>query len=297
MDEKNVTAAAPAANQLQEESPAGVERLQKLISERGFCSRRKAEELIVAKRVTVDGTIVDTLGASFDPDCEIVIDGTRLPTRSEIESHKVYIALNKPLGFICTASDPQHRRLVTDLVPPRYGRVYPVGRLDINSEGLVFLTNDGEFANLITHPSSAPAKVYEVTIDDRLSSEQKERLAQGIVLEDGLTAPCQVREIGISLDPKTGAKNGTYRIVLHEGKNREVRRMMAYFGHRVLRLRRTQIGLIKLGKLRKGSFVVIPEKVVAAIVNDCRQRKIQNDYKIRIKGGTPSQEPVEDGEE
>lgn len=267
-----------------EETPER-ERLQKVIAERGYCSRRKAEELIQKGRVTVDGKVVDTLGETVSPDAHIEIDGTPLPTKEEMESRKVYIAVYKPLGFICSAFDPQHRRLITELIPPRYGRVYPVGRLDINSEGLVFMTNDGEFANLITHPSSSPEKVYEVKIDTRLTPQQQEELRNGIMLEDGMTAPCQVKEIAFSLSEVTHSINGVYRITLTEGRNREVRRMMQYFGKNVLTLKRTQIGMVKLGKLRKGSYVVLPDPIVQRIMEDCRLRKMQNDYRAPRKYG------------
>ncbi len=263
-----------------------IARIQKIISERGFCSRRKAEELIQAGKVEVDGKLVTELGASFPVDCEVVVDGKKLPSKAEIDSRKYYIAVNKPLGFICSASDPQNRRLVTELVPPQYGRVYPIGRLDINSEGLVFLTNDGEFDNLMMHPSSAPAKVYEVQIDGRLTPAQLEQLRNGIVLEDGLTAPCDAIEIGCSQAPDfSGKVYGLYKITLQEGKNREVRRMMQYFGFNVVHLKRTQIGIVKLGKMRKGSYVVLPPDIVERMRRDCLMRKAHNNYKAPRKYG------------
>lgn len=254
----------------------GKDRLQKIIAERGYCSRRKAEDLIEAGKVKVDGVLVNTLGQRFLKDCKIEIDGKPLLSLKDSvaagQNPYVYLAINKPLGFICAASDPQHRRLVTELVPPKYGRVFPIGRLDINSEGLLLLTNDGDFSNLVMHPSSSPDKVYEVRIDSRLTYPQMDELRKGIVLEDGLTAPCQIKEVGFTLN------DATYEITLHEGKNREVRRMMNYFGKNVKGLRRIQIGPLKMGNMKLGSYVVLPTAVVDKIRKNCLAKKVANDY-------------------
>lgn len=250
----------------------GKERLQKIIAERGYCSRRKAEQLISNGKVTVDGASVTQLGDRFPVDCKIEIEGKPLLSLKESKGEFVYLAVNKPTGFICSAADPQHRRLVTQLVPPKFGRVFPVGRLDINSEGLVFLTNDGEFANLVTHPSSSPDKTYEVKIDSRLTREQMAELSQGIMLEDGMTAPCLVKEVDLSI------YGYSYWITIHEGKNREVRRMMEYFKKHVLGLKRIRIGSIEMGNLKKGAYVELPQAVVDKIKADCAARKAANDY-------------------
>lgn len=249
-------------------SEDGKVRLQKIIADRGFCSRRKAEEYITAGRVTVDRRVVDQLGSSFDPNCRIEIDGFVLPKVGQ----KVYLAVNKPLGFICTASDPKDRKLVTQLVPPQYGRVFPIGRLDINSEGLILLTNDGEFANLVMHPSSSPDKTYEVSIDKRLSREEMEKLSNGIMLEDGMTAPAKIREVGISI------YKCTYQITIHEGRNREIRRMMEYFGKKVVKLKRITIGNIDLKEMPKGAFREIPPKVIEQLRAECLRKKKMSDY-------------------
>lgn len=249
-------------------SEDGKVRLQKIIADRGFCSRRKAEEYITAGRVTVDRRVVDQLGSSFDPNCRIEIDGFVLPKVGQ----KVYLAVNKPLGFICTASDPKDRKLVTQLVPPQYGRVFPIGRLDINSEGLILLTNDGEFANLVMHPSSSPDKTYEVSIDKRLSREEMEKLSNGIMLEDGMTAPAKIREVGISI------YKCTYQITIHEGRNREIRRMMEYFGKKVVKLKRITIGNIDLKEMPKGAFREVPPKVIEQLRAECLRKKKMSDY-------------------
>lgn len=266
-ENKNETVKDNEQDSKEDISPDGKVRLQKIIADRGFCSRRKAEEYITAGRVTVNHVVVDKLGSMFAPNVRIEIDGYPLA----LPGQKVYLAVNKPLGFICTASDPQDRKLVTQLVPPQYGRVFPVGRLDINSEGLTLLTNDGEFANLIMHPSSSPDKVYEVKIDKRLNEDDLDKLRKGIMLEDGLTAPALVKEIGISL------YGCTYQLTIHEGKNREIRRMMEALGRRVLSLKRTAIGTIRLKDMPRGAYKEIPMKVVDQMIADCKKRKVQND--------------------
>ncbi len=248
----------------------GKDRLQKIIAERGYCSRRKAEQLISNGKVKVDGVLVTQLGSRFPADCKIEIEGKPLLTLSESKGRFVYFAVYKPVGFICTASDPQNRRLVTQLVPPKFGRVFPVGRLDINSEGLLFLTNDGDFANLVTHPSSSPDKTYEVTVDSRLTRDQIAELQKGIMLDDGLTAPCLAKEVSFSI------YGATYDVTIHEGKNREVRRMMEHFNKNVKSLKRIRIGSISLGKLAKGSYVELPQAIVDRIKRDCELRKAQN---------------------
>lgn len=269
----------PESKPAEEGEPEGPleERLQKIIAMRGYCSRRDAEKLILAGHVKVDGQLINQLGTKHDLKCKIEIDGK--PLLPPKIGEKVYLAVYKPLGFICSADDPQGRKLVTSLVPPKYGRVFPIGRLDINSEGLIFLTNDGEFANLLMHPSSAPSKVYRVRVDSRLTRDQQEELRNGIVLEDGLTAPCQVKETEIAI-------NGcTYEITLHEGKNREIRRMMQYFDKKVLSLVRIQIGPVKVGNLRKGSFVLLPPAAVDKLRRDCEMRKLKNNYVAQRKYG------------
>lgn len=275
MDEEHESKEVDALEKDNQEdvSADGKVRLQKIIADRGFCSRRKAEEYITAGRVTVDRVVVDKLGSMFKPDAKIEIDGYPLSRPGQ----KVYLAVYKPLGFICTANDPQDRKLVTQLVPPQYGRVFPVGRLDINSEGLILLTNDGDFSNLIMHPSSAPDKVYEVKIDKRLTSEEMEKLRNGVLLDDGWTSPALVKEVGISL------YGCTYQLTIHEGKNREIRRMMEHFGRRVLSLKRTAIGTIRLKDMPRGSYKEIPPKVVDQMVSDCKKRKVKNDILRRTK--------------
>lgn len=246
-----------------------LERLSKIIANRGYCSRRSAEELIVAKKVKVNGVIESELGKKFPSDSKIEIDGKEL---KPINSNQfVYLALNKPVGVICTAKDPEGRKTVLDLIPKKYGKVLPIGRLDINSEGLIFLSNDGEFINLITHPSSSPDKTYEVLIDSKLTQDQINELERGILLEDGMTSPCKVKQ-------KEGSQP-YYLITIHEGKNREVRRMMQYFSKNVINLKRISIGFVNLGKLEKGSVAELPSSVITRFKKECLNKKENNTFK------------------
>lgn len=247
-----------------------LERLAKIIANRGYCSRRKAEELISSGHVKVDGKVETELGKKYPNNCSIDIDGQTV--RVLPKDKLVYLALNKPVGFVCSASDPEGRRVVTELIPKKYGRVSPVGRLDINSQGLLFLSNDGEFINLITHPSSSPNKTYEVLVDSRLSSDELKELQEGILLEDGMTSPCKVKEVYFT------DHSACYDVTIHEGKNREVRRMMQYFNKKVLSLTRIKIDIVSLGKLQKGSFVELPSTIVAKIKEGCLERKKNNTF-------------------
>jgi len=253
------------------------ERLSKIIANRGYCSRRDAEVLIAGGKVEVDGKIETELGKKFDNSCKIIIEGNELKPIKENEL--VYLAINKPLGFVCTADDPEGRKIVTDLVPKKYGKVYCVGRLDINSQGLLFLSNDGDFINLITHPSSSPDKTYEVLVDSKLTESEMKELSEGILLEDGMTSPCKIKE--------KWASNNTacYSITIHEGKNREVRRMMQYFSKNVLQLTRVKIGKISLGKLQKGNFIEIPKNIAESIKKECLERKKNNKFQPGRKYG------------
>lgn len=243
-----------------------LDRLSKIIANRGYCSRRSAEGLITSNKVKVDGVIENELGKKFPLNCKIEIEGKEL--KPIHKDQLVYLALNKPVGVICTAKDPEGRKTVLDLIPKKYGRVSPIGRLDINSEGLLLLSNDGEFINLITHPSSSPDKTYEVTIDSKLSNEQINELQKGILLEDGMTSPCIVKEKEVD--------KAIYLITIHEGKNREVRRMMQYFSKNVLSLKRISIGFINIGKLEKGNIAELPSNVVERLKKECIKRKALN---------------------
>jgi 23S rRNA pseudouridine2605 synthase len=220
------------------------ERLQKLIAGAGLCSRRRAEQLITEGRVTVDGQVVGELGSKADPDKAVVaVDGR--PLRSEKE--KITLLLNKPCGYVTTLSDPQGRPIVSDLLPPEVKmRLFPVGRLDLDSEGALMMTNDGELANRILHPKFEVNKTYEVSLHNLPAASDLRRLEQGIVVDGQKTWPAKVRilnrEQGITV----------VEIVIHEGKKRQVRKMFQAIGHHVLRLKRTAYGSLRLGSLEPG---------------------------------------------
>lgn len=221
-------------------------RIQKIIADSGLCSRRKAEELISEGVVTVNGRAC-TLGDKANPRSDkVAVNGKAI---SAVPSEKRYIMLNKPRGYITTMSDEQGRRIAAELLKGVEERVVPVGRLDRNSEGLLLFTNDGEFANEITHPSRHVSKTYRVTIDGKVGEEQLMRLAAGVVLDDGKkTLPCSVEV----LSEETGRT--VLRIVIKQGLNRQIRRMCTAVGLQVGRLRRVAIGGVRLGMLKPGDW-------------------------------------------
>ena len=217
-------------------------RIQKLLSQRGVASRRKAEELVLAGKVLVNGAVC-ALGADVDPERDnILVDGKPLPALQEA----VYILLHKPRGFVTTLSDEKGRRNVAQLVADCGVRVYPVGRLDYDSEGLLLMTNDGEFANRLMHPSHEVTKVYEVTVSG-CCPEALEKLAQPVLLDGYM-----IKKPEISL-VKAGYK-AVIRVAIHEGRNRQVRRMCAMAGMEVLRLKRVCEGRLQLGDLPVGKW-------------------------------------------
>ena len=228
-----------------------MERLQKILAARGLCSRRKAEEWITAGRVCVNG-VVATLGQSADPDVdEISLDGKPIPTGEEY----VYIMLHKPRGFVTTLSDELGRRNVTELVDCGH-RVYPIGRLDMDSEGLLLLTNDGEFANHLMHPKAEVDKTYEVWVNDFLPGAEK-RLEKPITIDGYTIKPPKVRLL------KAEGKLAHLYITIHEGRNRQIRRMCQAAGLKVTRLRRIAEGSVRLGELKKGSWRYLTDEEIA----------------------------------
>ena len=219
------------------------ERLQKVLAAAGVASRREAEQLILEGRVEVDGQIVLELGTRVDRDLqEIHVDGEALPSPK-----RVYFAVHKPAGVVCTASDPAGRTRVIDLLPPDFGRVFNVGRLDMDSEGLILVTNDGALANKLTHPKHGVEKTYDVQVMGFPDANVLAQIRKGMHLAEGFA-----RAVDIKI--KSRRKNATIlEIVLDEGRNREVRRMLAKVGHRVQRLTRIAVGPIRLGELPRGA--------------------------------------------
>jgi len=235
--------------QTEESRPASAERLQKILSAAGVASRRTSEALIQQGRVTVNGTVV-TLGTKADPARDDVrVDGRRI----RVESRRRYILLNKPRGYVTTRSDPQGRRTVMDLLAGVREYVYPVGRLDYDSEGLLLFTNDGELAARLMHPRHDVERVYEARVRGVPDAHAIDRLTRGIMLDGRRTAPARVRHP----QPRTTATGGsqaTLEIALHEGRKHQVRRMLEAVGHPVVRLRRIRIGPIEDESLTTGHY-------------------------------------------
>lgn len=219
------------------------ERLQKVLARAGVASRRGVEELIAGGRIRVNGTVA-TLGDRVDPSKDRVeIDGSLLPLHSDL----VYYLLNKPPGVVVTASDPEGRPTVIELVDAPT-RIWPVGRLDTDSEGALVLTNDGELTDRLTHPRWGVPKTYLAEVEGKPPKAALRTLARGVALEEGITAPAQVMLTG-----RSGPRS-LVEITIHEGRNRQVRRMFAAVGHPVRRLVRTAVGPLTLGRLKPGTY-------------------------------------------
>jgi 23S rRNA pseudouridine2605 synthase len=236
------------------------ERLQKLIAAAGLASRRHAEEMIAAGEVTVNGKLVTEAGTKADPTRDHIKVRGRLINPLLEAREKVYVLLNKPRGYLASLSDPEERPLVTELVPASLGRLHPVGRLDFNTEGLLILTNDGELTNFITAARNGVAKVYEVKVKGVPPEEAIERLRRGIRLDDGvLTAPAQIKAAGYT------STNAWFEVILHEGRNQQIRRMFDAIGHSVLKLRRTAIGALRDERLPIGAYRLLHPSEVASL--------------------------------
>jgi 23S rRNA pseudouridine2605 synthase len=226
------------------------ERLQKLIAEAGIASRRKAEELIKSGAVTVNGEVITKLGAKADPEKDHIKVEGKLINPKLTNRKKVYFLLNKPKGVLSSTKDPKNRKLVIDFVPKKFGRVFPAGRLDYNTEGLIILTNDGNFANFIASSKIVP-KVYKVKVKGIPNEKAIERLRRGIKLKDGYkTAPAKIKQV------KTTENNAWFEVTLYEGHNQQIRKMFDEIGHSVVKLRRVQIGHLTnkglpLGQIRE----------------------------------------------
>jgi 23S rRNA pseudouridine2605 synthase len=235
-------------------SSAQGERLQKVLARAGFGSRRAAEELIAGGRVTVDGAVA-RLGQRIDPErAHVEVDGVPVPVRDDV----VYYLLNKPRSVVTTARDPEGRTTAVDLVPTE-PRVFPVGRLDYDTEGLLVLTNDGELAQLVTHPRHGIEKTYLAEVTGVPTRATVRLLREGVTLDDGPTAPARVRLVQQQGD------NAALEIVLHEGRNRIVRRMCESVGHPVRRLVRTRVGPITDRRLAPGAWRALRSREVRAL--------------------------------
>ncbi len=243
-------------------------RLQKFLSEAGISSRRKAEEMIVEGRVAVNGKMAE-LGMKVDPAKDFIkVDGKPVNKSGP----KLYFAFHKPRAVMSTLEDPQGRPTVKDFLRGIKHRLYPVGRLDYHSEGLLLITNDGEFTNLVLHPAKKVPKTYEVKVKGVVENENLEKLRGGIRLEDGLTQPARVKPMA-----RTEAGNSWVEITIHEGRKRQVRRMFDKIGHPVLKLKRTSVGGIKLGALGPGGLRPLSPQEVEKILKGAKREKTETE--------------------
>jgi 23S rRNA pseudouridine2605 synthase len=223
----------------------GLVRLQKLLAQSGVASRRKCEELMLGGLVEVDGEVVTRLGTKVDPRTAVIrVDGKRLPPVSP----NVYLVLNKPRGVVSTMSDPEGRRTLSDFVQDRPERLFHVGRLDTDTEGLILLTNDGDFAQRVAHPSYELDKTYVAEVDGAVNKATVKRVRAGVRLEDG---PVEVSSFKVVSETND---RSIVELVIHEGRNRIVRRLLDEVGHPVRKLTRTAIGPVLLRGLRRGEL-------------------------------------------
>ncbi|QCW50891.1 rRNA pseudouridine synthase [Nocardioides dongxiaopingii] len=239
----------------------GLIRLQKLLAQSGVASRRKCEELMLDGEVEVDGEVVTRLGTKVDPRTAVIrVSGLRLPPVSE----HVYLVLNKPRGVVSTMSDPEGRRTIADVVADRPERLFHVGRLDTDTSGLLLLTNDGDFANKMAHPSHEVDKTYVAEVEGRVTKETVATLLAGVELDDGPVRPTQARIVA--------AQQGKsiVELVIHEGRNRIVRRLLDHLGHPVKKLSRIQLGPVRLGGLPSGELRELTNDELGALLDSVR---------------------------
>lgn len=261
------------------------ERLQKLISSLGIMSRRKAEEVIKEGRITVNGRVAQVgMKADMARDA-IKIDGKLVTLRQD---HRLlYLKLYKPVGVITSMEDPEGRPTVGDMVQGLKVRIYPVGRLDYHSEGLLLLTNDGDFAYKVLHPSKKIPKTYHVKVKGEIDDKVLEKLRRGVMLDDGRTAPAEVDRL---VDMK--AKSNTWiAITLMEGRKRQIRRMMERVKHPVAKLKRVSIGTIQLGALKPGQWDYLTESEMNGFLREYGQEKDPVPRKSPGKGGVTAAPP------
>jgi 23S rRNA pseudouridine2605 synthase len=239
----------------------GLIRLQKLLAQSGVASRRRCEELMLAGLVEVDGEVVTRLGTKVDPTTAVVrVEGKRLPP---VSPH-VYLALNKPRGVVSTMSDPEGRRTLSDLVAERPERLFHVGRLDTDTEGLILLTNDGDFAQRVAHPSYELDKTYVAEVDGVVTRATVRRLLSGVTLEDGPVDVSACRVVS------SHGERSIVELVIHEGRNRIVRRLLDEVGHPVRRLTRTAIGPVQLRGLARGGLRELTRDELGVLLDAAR---------------------------
>ena len=275
------------------EEDSSVERLQKVLASAGIASRRHCEEYIRDGRVTVDGETVTELGMKVDAlEQKVCVDGERIKFQK-----KQYFLVNKPIGVVCSNSDPQGRPRVIDLLPPWHGRLFSVGRLDETSEGLLIVTNDGELAHALAHPKFQVERVYRCIIAGIPTDDTFKQLRQGLHFTEGKFRMRDVRRV------KSNGKSTLVEVILTEGQNREVRRLFARVGHKVLKLKRTAFGPMKLGELDSAAYRPMTPSEVRVLKQyassdpgsrpSWRKSEVVNPNRRRIKGvGKPRNKPT-----
>lgn len=239
----------------------GLIRLQKLLAQSGVASRRKCEELMLDGEVEVDGEVVTRLGTKVDPRTAVIrVSGLRLPPVSD----HVYLVLHKPRGVVSTMSDPEGRPTLEDLVADRPERLFHVGRLDTDTSGLILLTNDGDFAHKMAHPSYEVDKTYVAEVDGEVTKDTVAALLAGVELDDGPVRPTEVRVVA-STRPKS-----IVELVIHEGRNRIVRRLLDHLGHPVRKLSRIRFGPVRLGGLPAGELRELTNDELGALLDSVK---------------------------
>lgn len=247
-------------------------RIQKIIADSGYCSRRKAEELITQRRVKVNGHPA-TIGQKLDPKYDIItVDDKKIEFEKKREL--TYLVMNKPRGYLTSMSDDRGRRCVTQLLPQSDLRLFPIGRLDLNSEGLLIFTNDGNFAQMMSHPSNEVRKTYRVTARPDITDEQAAKLSEGVIIDDKKTAPAEIRVL--TKEPN----RVVMEIIITEGRNRQIRKMCEAVDLEVARLKRTAIGPVRLGMLKPGATREMTKEELQAI-RTIMSKKTNNPQKSR----------------
>ena len=243
-----------------------MERLQKLIAQSGYASRRKAEELIVSGKVKVDGQIITELGTKVNKDVKIEINGKLLKLEQ-----KEYYLLNKPREYICSLDDEKGRKIVTDLISTK-ARIYPVGRLDYDTTGLLILTNDGELTNILSHPSSGVEKTYLAKIEGILSSEEIAKLKKGIVIDN---KKCNIQRVKVRKRDKL-KNTDMVEIIIEEGRNHIVKRIFESLNHDVIKLTRTRYANLEIGTLKSGEYRILTNSEVRKLYGYKKAKKKVN---------------------
>jgi 23S rRNA pseudouridine2605 synthase len=253
------------------------QRLQKLIAAAGIASRRHAEELIAAGKVTVNGKVITELGTKADPaNDHIKVNGKLINPKLDAREN-IYVLLNKPKGYLSSVSDPEDRPLVVDLLPPSLGRLHPVGRLDFNTEGLLLLTNDGDFTNFVTSARNRVQKVYELKVKGVPPEAALQRLRRGVTLDDGThTAPAEIKKL------QETSTNSWFEIKLHQGRNQQIRRMFDLIGYSVVKLRRVRIGFLTDEELKTGYWRMLKPSEVNRLMKSQDKKNVRSRAKPRV---------------